>query len=307
MYLLYTRLQNDLGETELQLMTEVLKSAEAWILFALALLLVPLNWGLESKKWQLITGLVEPISFKTASLSVYSGICAGNFAPGRATEFLGKLLYFSDANKTRVALLHFLNGMVQLSLTLIIGLAALVTKVDQWPPHLTAYAMPMIYFSILLLVLFIALACRSESLIQKISKWFSSKFPVHLTPLTIPPVLWMKLFSLSAIRYMVFGTQFWLLLNLYPGERMAGQLAEGIALYFMITSLLPMVSFLEAPIRAAIALVVLSQNGLSPAQLTLSTLLLWFLNIVLPSLVGYLALLRMQFDFKLLFPSKVRQ
>lgn len=62
-----------------------------------------------------------------------------------------------------------------------------------------------------------------------------------------------------------------------------------------------MISVLEAAIRAAIALIVLGDTGLSSTLLALATVMLWLFNIVLPSLIGYLVLLRLKFDFKLIY------
>lgn len=304
LWILAWRLRSDLGPEQLELLLLSFQSAKTWLLLLLALLLVPLNWGIESLKWQKVTSIVEPIAFKQASLSVYAGICAGNFAPGRATEFLGKLLYFSDENKARIALLHFLNGMIQLAITLLAGLSALLLKLDAFPETDRALANGLLYGSLVLLLLFAWLAWRSELLIHKINRWFASRFPVNTEGLRLPASLWLSLSLLSILRYLVFCLQFLLLLSIHPEAKLSGSLFSGMALYFMISSLLPMVSFLEGPIRAAIALLVLSGSGLAPSELALSTLMLWFLNIVLPSLAGYLALLNMQFDFKLLFPYK---
>lgn len=300
------RLRADLGPEQLQLLSRTFQPVKTWVLLLFALLLVPLNWGIEALKWQKLTATVEPIGFKKANLSVYAGICAGNFAPGRATEFLGKLLYFSDENKTKVALLHFLNGMIQLTVTLLAGLSALLIRLDAFPETERFLAHTLLFGSLVLLLLFGWLAWRSELLIKRINHWFASRFKANTGDLNLPAKLWLSLGLLSVLRYLVFCSQFLLLLSIYPQAKLSPALFGGMALYFMISSLLPMVYFLEGPIRAAIALLVLSGSGLAPSELALSALLLWFLNIVLPSVAGYLALLNMQFDFKLLFRAKTK-
>ena len=61
---------------------------------------------------------------------------------------------------------------------------------------------------------------------------------------------------------------------------------------------MPMISVIEAPIRAAIALVVFKDAGLSDAGLALASVLIWLVNIIVPSIFGYLVLLKQNFNFK---------
>jgi hypothetical protein len=66
-----------------------------------------------------------------------------------------------------------------------------------------------------------------------------------------------------------------------------------------ITTVIPMISALEAAIRAAVAIMVFKDSGISPAALALSSLLIWMVNIILPSIAGYFFLVRQNFNFKL--------
>src|SRR5688572_30961137 len=86
--------------------------------FMLAILLIPVNWGIEAYKWKLITAPIQWVSYKTATKSVYSGVCLGNLAPGRATEFLAKIIFFKIENRPKISVLHFVGGMFQLSITI---------------------------------------------------------------------------------------------------------------------------------------------------------------------------------------------
>jgi hypothetical protein len=78
---------------------------------------------------------------------------------------------------------------------------------------------------------------------------------------------------------------------------------SGVALYFLITTTLPMISVLEAATRAAVAIVVFRGSGISDTVLALSSVLIWLVNIIIPSIFGYIILLRQNFNFKL-FRSK---
>ncbi len=268
------------------------------------LILIPLNWGIESRKWQLITKGIEPINYRTAMRSVYSGVCLGNFAPGRATEFLGKILFFSDENKGKISVLHFVNGMIQLGITLLAGIFALMLKLDAFSPEYKWLYTLLFSSGLVLLALFVVAVFRVNFFLALVSKVLSKRPRVENATVVFPKRLWLNLFFLSILRYLTFTLQFYLLFCVFSPSVQLTVLLPGIALYFMMTSLLPMISVLEAAIRAAIALIVLGDTGLSSSLLALATVLLWLFNIVLPSAIGYLVLLRMKFDFKLIYKQK---
>lgn len=304
MALLYLRLRTDFGPEQRELLSGFSfgKSALFYGIFILAL--IPINWALESRKWQIITEPVEAISFAGATRSVYSGLCLGNFAPGRATEFLGKILYFSDENKSRVTLLHFIGGMIQLSITLALGLWALIHKAGELPDDLSWLVKALPVLSILLFLLFSLAILRVNSLMNYISKLVARRKNLVPHHYNYPASLWLKLFMYSILRYLVFSVQFLLVLMCFAPDISLKGILPGIALYFMLSSVLPMIPVLEAAMRAALAVLVLGQSGLSVIVLSLAALLIWIMNIVIPSLIGYLILLRMQFDFKLFFRKK---
>jgi len=303
-YIIYHRLKNEFGWEQIEILKSTVFHLYTLILIIVSLLLIPLNWGIESRKWQLITKNVEPVSFTTAMRSVYSGICLGNFAPGRATEFLGKILFFSDENKGKISVLHFVNGMIQLGITLLAGLFALLIKLEAFTGEYNWLFSLLLVSGSVLLVLFALVVFRVNYFINLITKMLASKVQVQHAPLAFPPKLWLHLVSLSILRYLTFSVQFYLLFMAFSPSLNATILIPGIALYFMMTSLLPMISLLEAAIRAAIALIVLADSGLSSTLLALTTVVLWLFNIVVPSLIGYLVLFRMKFDFKLIYKKK---
>jgi hypothetical protein len=59
-----------------------------------------------------------------------------------------------------------------------------------------------------------------------------------------------------------------------------------------------MISFIEAAIRTAVAIVVFKNCGISNTTLALASILIWMLNIIIPSIIGYFILLKQNFNFK---------
>lgn len=294
--MIYSRLSK-IPELSTQLLSWLHQPLIIFVLVA-SFFLMPINWGIESYKWKLVTQQVESIPYTTALKSVFMGICLGNIAPGRAMEFLGKIYFFNTENKPSVTILHFINGMFQMLITVLVGIAAIAYKFQL--VHSSAQLVYSIIIFGIVLIIFFCLAILNVSTIQrklKFIKWF--KFSDSTQQLSFSKMLLFKLVVLSMLRYFVFSFQFYLVYRVLSLPMPVMQMASSIAVYFMLTSLIPMISFIEPAIRAAIALFVFNQVNDSYISVVLSATLLWFINVVLPSIIGYLIILKAKINFNI--------
>lgn len=283
---IYWRLKSELTPEKLPLLKDTFTNATALIILFFCTLLVPLNWGIEALKWQRITKPIESISFLRANQSVYSGIFAGNLAPGRATEFLAKILFFSSEKRAAISVLHFVNGMFQLSITIILGLIALFYKTQDFDGDYLWIKYVGSIGGIVLLIAFIWCFIKIDYLIQLIYKRISKQQNAATEPYRFNTNTITFLLSYSLLRYFVFAFQFALLLYIIHVP-IQWTVFANIAIYFFITTTIPMISFLEAAIRVAIALVVFKNLNISSSHLAIVSILLWLINIVIPSIIGY--------------------
>jgi hypothetical protein len=293
---IYSRL-SQIPELSTQLLSWLHQPLIIFVLVA-SFFLMPINWGIESYKWKLVTQQVESIPYTTALKSVFMGICLGNIAPGRAMEFLGKIYFFKSENKPSVTILHFINGMFQMLITVLVGISAIAYKFQL--VHSSAQLVYSIIVFGIVLIIFFCLAILNVSTIQrklKFIKWF--KFSDSTQQLSFSKMLLLKLVVLSMLRYFVFSFQFYLVYRVLSLPMPVMQMASSIAVYFMLTSLIPMISFIEPAIRAAIALFVFNQVNDSYISVVLSATLLWFINVVLPSIIGYLIILKAKINFNI--------
>ena len=274
-----------------------LGNSNMYIVLGIALLLMPINWGIESLKWNMITQQVQKLSYFTSVKSVLTGICIGNVAPGRAMEFLAKIYYFSPENRPRATILHFVNGMFQMLITVTVGLVAIVYKTTtNTQSNMVAY----IALSIgLVMISFFCWAIFNVSWIQQklqYIKWFK-RFE-NSSQLSFSKSLVLKLILLSILRYLVFTAQFFIIYKSLVPQANSYHVFMSVAAYFVITSIIPMISFIEPAIRAAIAILVFNQATDNETLVALTATLLWLINVVLPSMMGYAIILKEKIKFK---------
>ena len=214
-WLIYWRLKNDFTPEKLEFLNGLFTSPAAYCLLLLCICFIPVNWGIESYKWQQITSPIENIPLTRAMKSVYAGICVGNLAPGRATEFFAKILFFKTENRPTIAMLHFANGMFQLAVTIVFGLLSLFFKMQ------SKYTMPTLYvwlagvFCIVLLIVFYFFIFNFNHIQHWILKKFGKVVSGKILPFEFTKPLINKLLLFSLIRYCVFIIQFLLLLKLF--------------------------------------------------------------------------------------------
>jgi hypothetical protein len=289
--IIYWRIKNDLTGETIDILAQPLSNTGSLFLICSSVLLFPVNWGIESYKWMLITSQIQKLPYTKALRSVYAGICVGNLAPGRATEFLAKIHFFNPENRISITVLHFVNGMFQLSITVLFGVLAVLMYYTEQEMNAALANTSFILSGVVMLAFVIALF-NINKIMNYLYHRFSRENKGELVHLSWGNGLLIRLFALSFLRYIVFTSQFVLLLKVFDVQSHLFSLLMGVCIYFLFTTIIPMFSIIEAAVRTAIALLVFSNMGMSNAALAIVAILLWLINIVFPSIVGYIILLQ---------------
>ncbi|MGZ3867368.1 MAG: lysylphosphatidylglycerol synthase domain-containing protein, partial [Bacteroidia bacterium] len=200
--LIAQRLYNSYSPENLQSVQSIF-SSENYLLLTVTCLLMTVNWGIEVWKWKIITAPIQEISFLNAWRSVWTGVCIGNLTPGRLGEFAGRIMFYQPQNRAKVATSHFVSGITQLVITIVMGCLGLLVFSNV--VNFGFFVVTLAGEIILLVILIWALANLSK-LISKVVKFsFLKKFDFE--GLSFSKNILSKLLSLSALRYFVFSFQ----------------------------------------------------------------------------------------------------
>lgn len=246
---------------------------KGWLL-AIVFLLMPLNWFLETKKWQLLLSSVARHSFFKLLKAVLQGVMVGTVTPWRMGEFVGRA--FEMQRKDAVASFYFsaLGGMGQAFVTALFGL----------------FFLPWFYPSNWLIV-FSAMVCGSLLM----AYFFFHKLPLivnrlpFVTAEKIPATDFVVLawaLLLSFLRYCVYLFQWVLVAYTFSIHDNFVVLAAGAAVTLLFQSISPALPFFDLAVRSGISLFVFSNICNNPIAVLLSTIVIWLINIAIPSLVG---------------------
>ena len=279
--------------------------APAWL--AVLVGLMPVNWGLEARKWQRLARRIEPVSFGEAYRGVLAGVTLGFALPIVAGDAAGRVLSLQTNRRAGAVGASLVSGGLQF-------LAALLAGTLAWACHLFAiparnHPMGWVLFGLLCLVLLLSLLAAGSR--QRLQTWLtqwaglnryglSARWRQKLHPywriaadytatdLSIA-------FGLALLRHLTFSLQFYAALRLYGIHLAAGPLFIGIGLVFLAKTITPAFTFLsDLGVREAAALWVFAPYHLPAPLLVSATFTLWLTNVLAPVLVGIVAVWRLR-------------
>jgi uncharacterized membrane protein YbhN (UPF0104 family) len=275
--------------------------AVQWVCLAVSILLMAVNYGLEAQKWRIMVRPFYPgLGLWQATLAVFAGMAAGVFTPNRIGEYAGRILYLQEGKRVEAIVATFVDRICQLLVTLLGGLAGLVALLLVADEGLMEKILgdPLsrgvfVFLSMVLGGITLGLLLLPGRLARMIPAGWNRRAWIRKTRFALQHLDMRqvgKVLALSALRYFVFSTQYVLLMYVFQYE---GGIAAGywmVALIFLGKSVLPVMGILELGVREAVALVVMVGFGSVEAVALGSTLMLYLVNILLPTVMGLVAL-----------------
>jgi len=293
-YIIYTRINSKDRIHEItDLFTVKLFEPQPLAVLLLVFMLMVLNWLIESKKWQLLVYRVDNINIFTAVKAVFSGAAISIFTPYRVGEMIGRVYHIEPDVRVQAALLTAIGNFAQILVTLLFGTIGLFTCIDWVAPMTSMSSYGIITASVGLSILLLFTYYYLPSVIvfverfisvQRIKKYLSAYSKLNKKDLGI-------IFLLSFIRYCVYCSQCYLLLQVCGVELPLVKGLALIAVLFLIITVVPSIVFTELILRSSIALILFQAVTDNEIAVISASFGLWFINLVLPAIGGSAILL----------------
>ncbi len=294
-----------------QSFNELISSPHVTFLLSWTFILMIVNWGIESLKWQFLINKIEDISYLKSFEAVLSGISVSIFTPNRIGEWFGRVFIMKKANPWKGVFITMIGSFSQLLITLIVGSISLVFYVPIYFKDSGFYSNYLLYGLILLVCVIIftliLLFLNITSLPVFISRIIKKRF-VHFNEYlsVISDYSTMELLTvllLSFLRYCIFALQFYILLMMFSVEVPLLHGLMIISLVFFIMTAIPTVTLAELGVRGSVSLYFVGLYFEKFASLTdrinigivSSTSTLWLINLAIPAILGTLFVYRLNF------------
>lgn len=257
-----------------------------WLL--LAVFLLPLNWFVESLKWKHLVSKFQLITLSIAFKAVLAGIVTGFFTPNRIGEMLGRIMYLDKGNRKAGITVSVVNSLTQNLIMAICGLPAAILffsedKVKN-ANYLSVYLLLVLLFVLMFGLLYFLLPTIFNYIKTSLKNNKFDNFYNYLTYYSTKDLMHIMLITL--IRYVVFCTQFYLLLQFFEVDLTAYQALVAIPTSYLLVTFTPSVAFSEAAVRSSYAVLIIGAFSSNELSIIFAGTSVWLLNFALPMIVG---------------------
>ena len=270
--------------------------AQQWKLW-LVLALMPLNWGIEARKWQLALRPVGGLPFWNAFKAVFTGAAVASFTPNRMGEYLGRILYIKEGHRTQAIALTIACSIAQLMITLAVGLAGILYV--SVAPHRNITGPLDIQLALRILLGIVLVLLISLTFIYFRLSWVSDlllkipgagKYKAYINVLeNFDTTILLRILCLSFGRYIVFMVQYSLIFPVFGVDVGFWQAGGGMSVVFLVMAVVPTITFLtELGLRWEASIQVLELYSANTVGIFAASFAIWLINLIIPALIGSL-------------------
>lgn len=267
----------------------------SWILVCFALILILFNYGSDAMKWKLLIVPLEDISFYRSFKAVMGGVTLGIFTPNRIGEYGGRILFLKRHVRVQAILSTLVGSYSQIIATLSCGTVAGL--------FFLYHTYQLEYYSIIIFIFLGAVAIFLmllgylniswvATMLEKTKRFEKLKFYLksvdHYSNTDLLRVL-----VLSYVRFSVFTAQYLILLRVFGVDLSIPILAMLVSVIFLVQSIIPSFAIAELFTRGNIAVFFFGFYTTNTLGVVSASATLWFINLILPALFGYLFLFRL--------------
>lgn len=264
------------------------------VFLIIAIVLMPLNWVLESVKWRLLVNKFHKISISQSVKGILMGLSTGIASPNRIGEFAGRILVVPTEKNMLSIKSNMYNSIAQSIATYsmgVLGLFLLINRLEIYEINTdTLFVIFIAFVTITVLVYFNLTKILGLPIFNRITN-FLSKWG-KLDQYTFSKKDISKVIGLSFLRLLVYTGQYVLLLVFFGAQTEAYYLVSVVLVLFTIQSMIPLPPILGLLARGELGLLLFTQFNVNEITILSSTFLLWIINLLIPSLIGVVLILR---------------
>jgi hypothetical protein len=293
-FFLYQQFTSKRSIDEFDIDNILLQLQHNYLLIGIVILMMFLNWFLESLKWRFLISKIEKISIGRSITAVFSGITVSAFTPNRVGEYAGRVFCLEKADRIQGVLITVIGSMSQLLTTIVFGLIGILLLPNLMPGFEALlsefiFAYPIMLFVIILLnVLLVTLFLNASVFSVLLSKFkILSKFNDYNLVFTFyesSELLEALLYSVA--RYIVFTTQFFILLHIFGVDVSYIDAIILTTVMLFVISVIPTIAITEIGVRGSVALFLFGLVSANTVGILSATFVMWIINLLLPALIG---------------------
>ena len=244
-------------------------------------LMAVLNWLLEIYKWKIAVSKISRISLWQATKQSLAGLTAALATPARIGDYGIKAAYFKTENRKQIVLLNLFTNGSQMLITFFFGVIGCIYVWLNYAVPFSALNITIV-IAILIIVSLILYSIRNHRLLIKgltlnaVMRYFKK----------LPDFIKVGTLTLSLLRYLVFSSLFYLLLEFFGATTAALTALPFIFAMYFLVSIIPSYFVLDVVIRGGVAVYLFSLLNVPEPTVLATVLAMWVLNFLIPAILG---------------------
>jgi hypothetical protein len=258
--------------------------------------LIPFNWGLEAKKWQVSMRAVYPVSFLKSLKAVLSGVSFSVTMPNRIGEYLGRMMYLPEGHRLKTISVTLVTSFAQLLITMVAGTLGLLLLRDLLLEHFPGFRLwsrfiiyGLIILNIVLFLIYFNIAAADDIF----TRWPRLRRFRYLVEALqeFDGSLLGRLLVLSLLRYLVFLLQYVLLFRLFEVDVPIHSMIMVMTVVFLVLAIVPTIALVEVWLRGEVLILLMGLFSANTLGIGFVAVSIWFMNLIVPAIVGSLLIL----------------
>lgn len=269
------------------------------IYLVLAILLIPINWGLEALKWQYSVRPVHRISFLQAFKATLSGVSVSVTMPNRVGEYLGRMMYLPEGSRLKTISVTLVGSFAQLLITIIAGTIGLISLkaelLQAFPGFRMGYQFAL--YGLLVSILLLGLLYFNVSAMEGFfRRWLRARRYGYLVEAlrSFNRNLLMQVLVLSLLRYFVFIAQYALIFYVFEVNVPLDIIIAVMGVVFLAMAIIPSIALVEVGLRGEISIRLMGLFSANVLGIGFASVTVWFMNLILPAIAGSLLILNLK-------------
>ncbi len=299
-YSIYKQVQE---QKDLQQSWAVIKTSltgpKQWKIYLVCFLML-INWGIEARKWQVLMMAIQPLSFLRSFRAIFSGQALALSTPNRVGEYAGRVVYLNDGNRLRALSLSAVGSMAQMIVTFVMGIAGLVfmyrviiVSSPQFQGLSVFWLTGLIYvlsiITVVVILFYYNLSWLTKlfersAIIGKYRFFIQKLEDLHNKQLT-------HILLLSLSRYVVFLSQYLLLMQVFDVEIAWWQASCLVCVQFLVMAIVPSIALAEVGLRGKVGIALFGMLSTNTLGIIATSAGIWVINLIIPALAGSLLIL----------------
>lgn len=294
---IYHRVNNNTNLRQFETLISHISNNQVIITMTFVVLLMVVNWVLESFKWQYLARTLVTISIWEAIEAVFCGLTWAIFTPNRIGDYGGRVMFLPNRKRIHGVFAMAVGHFGQNVITNITGLLASLwfiyyfLNINTWF-YLGIVVLTLAYLFLLSIFYFnirwiISFLDRIRFL-EKYRRFFDIMGRYSHRELLI-------VIGYSLARFFVFSFQYYLVIHLLLPELPFFQMMMTVIVFIFIQSAMPSLDLLDIGVRSFTAAHLFSYITNQQLAIIAAVSSIWLVNLIIPAALGSVFVLKLRF------------